>query len=560
MNQLKEWIKSFIIEESETQKTKNCDRLITEAFDFVCTLILGKEDKVILLNEQDQILRTYHHLINTSSSSFKLDMDKVTSETAYSYFDFDFTAKNNYKLLILSDDEILENEKNSLEKIASGIKEYYKRISKYEFIIGGLNSIDEGISIADENGILLFANKSCLDITGMPEEEMVGYRIDTHTQEKPILMSVIKDGKIRIDFEYHLTVQDRTIHLINSAYPIYDKDRNISGAIDVFRSIKRSRKLADDLAGHHAIYSFENIIGESKSLRTAKSEAKAFSNSDKSIMLQGESGVGKELFAQSIHNHSYRVGEPFVAINCANLPSELIDSELFGYEDGAFTGARKQGKQGKFELANGGSVFLDEIGELPIQLQAKLLRVLETKEISRIGSNKKMKINIRIIAATNRDLDKMVKEGLFRMDLLYRLRVLEVVIPPLKNRQGDITLLAEHFLDKISYDLNLSRKTLTREATKLFHQYPWPGNIRELENVISRAVYLSKGDEIDSLILIKCGLDIDQKVMKNSEDLTTVTKKHFISTYRECGENKKKTAELLGISRPTVYRLLKKYM
>lgn len=462
-------------------------------------------------------------------------------------------------LVMVSDAAFSPAQIRLLERWQAGMERLLKRLFYYEDILDGLNAIDEGVSLVDRDGVMVFANQSCFDITQTTPEVLMGVPIDKYTMEKPVLMSVLADGKSRIDFEYYLTFMGRTIHLINSAYPVYDEQHRIKGAIDVYRNIKRSRKLADDLAGYHAIYTFENLIGDSMKVKRAIREAMAFSNSDKSMLIQGESGVGKELFAQSVHNYSTRSDAPFVALNCANLPSELIDSELFGYEEGAFTGAKKQGKQGKFELARGGTIFLDEIGELPIQLQAKLLRVLETKEISRIGSNKKTRVDIRVIAATNQDLDGMVKEGRFRADLLYRLRVLHVIIPPLRERGSDIALLAEHFLKKICKDLNFSPKTISKEALDCMMHYPWPGNIRELENVMYRAAYLSLEDVISNAMLKQCGVNCAESRIEKSEDFQEVTRVLFLKTLTQNRGNKKKTAEQLGISRPTVYRLIKKY-
>lgn len=540
-------------------------RAAAEAFALTAELLDQQSDAVLILfDDQWRVIAV--SLTGTGLVGRKMDMDgllKADGKESINFLELDpdhDTSPASGMVLALFTSTPFDNfHKDRLERWRRGITESIRRFLRYEEILDGLDSIDEGLSMVDQNGILLFANQSCYDITGSNPEEMLHYPIYKYTREKPVLMYVLADGKYRIDFEYYLTFKNKTIHLINSAYPIYDESGAVKGAIDVFRNIRRSRKLADDLAGYHAIYSFDSIIGEDHKLKQVISDAMAFANSDKSILIQGESGVGKELFAQSIHNFSRRSDAPFVALNCANLPSELIDSELFGYEEGAFTGARKQGKQGKFELAKGGTVFLDEIGELPIQLQAKLLRVLETKEISRIGSNKKTWVDIRVVAATNQDLDRMVLEGRFRADLLYRLRVLYIIVPALRERKSDIVLLAKYFLNKISEDLNLSKKELTPEALELLDYYSWPGNIRELENIMYRAAYLTPGDAIDAKTLAQCGVHHNKREQVKNVAIEEVTRNHFINVLKRNSGNKKKTAEQLGISRPTVYRLIKKF-
>lgn len=540
-------------------------RALKQAFSLVSDLLGPEEEEIMLLVD------VQGHVVTASLGKTELENKQIDCSALLA------AAQNSQGVLLnllppcndlsstpltlamVRDIPLEDRHRSRMALWQKGIEDAYTRFQRYESILDGLDAIDEGISMVDRNGIVVYANQSCYDITESSPEEMLLYPMDKYTREKPVLISVLADGKSRIDFEYHLTFKEKTIHLINSAYPIHSQDGTVNGAIDVFRNIRRSRKLADDLAGYHAIYSFDSLIGEYPKLKQAISNAKTFANSDKSILIQGESGVGKELFAQSIHNFSHRSDAPFVALNCANLPSELIDSELFGYEEGAFTGARKQGKQGKFELAKGGTIFLDEIGELPIQLQAKLLRVLETKEISRIGSNRKIWVDIRILAATNQDLDGMVREGRFRADLLYRLRVLHITVPALRERQADIALLSNHFLDKIAYDLNLSRKTLLPEALALLNAYNWPGNIREFENVMYRAAYLCEGDQVDVKTLLYCGIRQSKDPPAKTAPFKEVARDHFLQTLNRNHGNKKLTAEQLGISRPTVYRLIRKF-
>jgi transcriptional regulator with PAS, ATPase and Fis domain len=287
--------------------------------------------------------------------------------------------------------------------------------------------------------------------------------------------------------------------------------------------------------------------------------AKEFSNINKNTLLEGESGTGKDLFSQSIHNFSDRKAGPFVAINCANYPIDLFDSELFGYDEGAFTGAKKGGKSGKFELADGGTLFLDEIGEMPMQLQAKLLRAIETKEITRLGSNKTITIDVRIIAATNRNLETMVEKKQFREDLYYRLKILYLKIPPLRERREDIEELCEHFIKQINPEMENPVTGLSYESLELIRAYDWPGNIRQLENMLSIAMFMSGGGILEKSHLMQAGLECGQKHFQKTKRLEDSSMEILQHALEKNGYNIKQTSEVLGISRNTIYRKMKKY-
>ncbi len=265
--------------------------------------------------------------------------------------------------------------------------------------------------------------------------------------------------------------------------------------MEITRSRQQDVKTARKIVGLSADYTFDDIIGSSRKMQQQIHVAKEYAKSSFSVLITGESGVGKELFAQSIHNYSPRRKGPFIAINCANFPENLIESELFGYVAGAFTGASKNGNIGKFELANHGTLFLDEIGELPYHFQSKLLRVLETMTVTRIGSNQSLPVDVRIVAATNRDLRQMVKDGFFRDDLYFRLGVLNVDIPPLRNRKEDLLLLAEALLAQ-GKDPASSGAKIERSFQKVLEAHAWPGNVRELRNVLNRASILAGSDTI----------------------------------------------------------------
>ncbi len=433
---------------------------------------------------------------------------------------------------------------------------------KYKTLLNFLDAVQEGISAVDENGVLVFVNKACCDMLGISKEEVLHKRADSISKGKPLLMEVLEKRYAIVDREYFMEFKNKSLHLTSSAYPLLDPMGNIHGAIDIFRSIKRSRKLANHMAGKEAVFKFENICGSSKVMQDVIAKARKMAVSNETILVEGQSGCGKELFAQSIHNFSTRKDEAFIAVNCANLPSELVESELFGYEEGAFTGAQKGGRPGKFELANGGTLFLDEISEMPLHIQAKLLRAVEYKCINRIGGNRTFNLDVRIIAATNRNLEEMVKEGKFRGDLFYRLKVFYMRIPALRERENDIMELSLYFIKKFSTSMKKDIVSITDEATTLLTGYQWPGNVRELENCMARTVFLCEDGEIKREHILEAGIpEFNGKVQDDntSRRLYGLTMERVKEVYEQQHGNKKKCAELLDISRPTLYKLLKLY-
>ena len=324
------------------------------------------------------------------------------------------------------------------------------------------------------------------------------------------------------------------------------------------------RETVRQLKNNSGTLSFDDIIGDSKELSKVKKSARLFAAGNSTILLQGESGTGKEVFARAIHTESSRGAGPFVAINCAALPENLIESELFGYVEGAFTGASKGGRIGKFELADGGTLFLDEIGEIPIHLQAKLLRALQERKIQKVGGSKEINIDVRIIAATNRDLELLVKEGMFREDLYYRLSVIPIFIPSLRERKGDIRQLAEYFCNIYSKALNKDIFGLEKTTLKILSEYSWPGNIRELQNAIEYAVNISSNSYLKRTDLpekiLRGRKSITETGIAELKDLHTVEYEYIqkaIETYGNTLEGKEKAAQVLGISLATLYRKLK---
>jgi two-component system response regulator AtoC len=304
-------------------------------------------------------------------------------------------------------------------------------------------------------------------------------------------------------------------------------------------------------------YRFENIIAKSSKMQRVIEVIKVVAKSNATILITGESGTGKELVARAIHSQSHRRNKPFVAVSCAALPESLLESELFGHEKGSFTGAYAQ-KKGKFEFANGGTLFLDEVGEMSANIQVHLLRVLEEKEFTRVGGNEPIRVDVRVISATNKDLRKAIEKQEFREDLYYRLNVVNIELPPLRERKEDVPLLAEHFLHKFAMENQKEITGFSPEAMELVLDYDWPGNVRELENAIERAVILAK----DSIITIA---DLPQENLSPAysttprKNLKEVERGHIWSVLRETGENYSEAARILGISRMTLYNKAKEY-
>jgi transcriptional regulator with PAS, ATPase and Fis domain len=289
---------------------------------------------------------------------------------------------------------------------------------------------------------------------------------------------------------------------------------------------------------------------------------KNVASGDISVLIRGESGTGKELFAHSIHHLSPRSHQPFIKVNCGAIPEHLLESELFGYEEGAFTGAKRGGKKGKFLLAHGGTIFLDEIGDMPLNMQVKLLRVLQEKEVEPVGSVKPIPVNVRVIAATNRPLEKMIEEKRFREDLFYRINVIPFKIPPLRERPEDISHLTDFFLEKISKRAGKRITKLDEEVRKVFNQHSWPGNLRELENVIEAAVHLTDGETI-TIYSLPESLKGDPKILIGQLTLKEIleeTEKRIIEkTLEQFHLDKLEAARALGISKSSMYEKIKKY-
>ena len=346
----------------------------------------------------------------------------------------------------------------------------------------------------------------------------------------------------------------------------------IVGAVFTFQDVSRIQQVEKEvrrelyLKGHVAKHTFDDIITVDDTMREVIARAQRFASTDSTVLICGETGTGKELFAQSIHNASRRRNGPFVAVNCAALPESLLESELFGYEEGAFTGSRKGGKPGLFELAHGGTIFLDEIGDMSMQIQARLLRVLEQREVMRLGGDKVLPVDVRVIAATHRDLKRAVGDGTFRADLFYRLNILTIALPPLRERTCDIPALAERFIAASCRNLGIPQKRLSPGAITALVSHTWPGNVRELRNVCERLAVGVECDEIDEETVWKL-LGRDDRATESTQPEGTVTvsisgglrqieNEIMRQVLRKVGGDRTEAARLLGINRSTLWRRL----
>jgi two-component system response regulator AtoC len=326
------------------------------------------------------------------------------------------------------------------------------------------------------------------------------------------------------------------------------------------RLVEHQGLLEENISLHQRLeerYRFENIIAKSPKMQQVIEVIKVVAKSNATVLITGESGTGKELVARAIHSQSYRKDKPFVAVSCAALPESLLESELFGHEKGAFTGAHAQ-RRGKFEIANRGTLFLDEIGEMSANIQVHLLRVLEEKEFTRVGGNELIKVDVRVISATNKDMKKAVANGPFREDLYYRLNVVTIELPPLRERKEDVPLLAQHFLRKFAVENQKEITDFSPEASDFLLKYNWPGNVRELENAIERAVILAKNSYIDAADMPQENLQLVQSAPVG-KSLEEVEKEHILNILKESGGNYSKAARILGISRITLYNKAKAY-
>ncbi len=439
-----------------------------------------------------------------------------------------------------------------------------------------LDNINDVVLVIDLDTTIVYANEAYAKILGVPVAKVLGRRLDTIEPDSKTI-TALRTGKVSNNGKDYL--DSLNIDVVGSSFPLYD-GKNIIGAVSIFKNItevvqlNRELQITKGVADYlkeqleqweHLPLSFKEYVGQNSRLKETLILAAKVARTDSTVLILGESGVGKEVLARAVHNSSRRQNKPMIKVNCAAIPEALLESELFGYEEGAFTGAKKGGKLGKFELAHSGTIFLDEIGDMSLNMQAKLLRVLQEKEFERVGGTKTVKVDIRVIAATNRDLNDMIEKETFRRDLYYRLNIVPLQLTPLRERKDDLLALAKTFQDKFAREVG-HELTLSPQVVRLLQAYDWPGNIRELQNVIEHAsiVCMNGFIEIHHLPAYIIPIHEDkQRKMDNPYDVkeivSKVEKELILSALATYNNNRTNALKALGISRRAFYNKLHRY-
>lgn len=431
----------------------------------------------------------------------------------------------------------------------------------------------DAITMIDTNGSVLYWNEGAEKFYQISKHKIIGQNIAEFFHPDDLMVLRILNHPYTVNGVYHQPRPDS--HVVINASPVFDAKGGLIGAISVEQNITKLVKLNEELYQtssqfdqlenkrneEEIIHPFSSIKGHSKKLHDIIQLAAKVASTDVTVLITGESGVGKELFARAIHRSSHRKEKAFIPINCGAIPEALFESELFGYEPGAFTGAAKQGKKGKLELANGGTLFLDEVGELPVEMQVKLLRVLQDQEFYRVGGTERKIVDVRIIAATNQNLEAYIEKGLFREDLYYRLHVVSIQIPPLRERSEDILELIQLFLIEFSTKYQKPVPTLPQDVLSSFLHHEWPGNVRQLRNMIERYVILhgdASQEEKDFPVMkpIPQTKKMVQTLKKEKGDLE---KERVYEALKSTYGNKSSAAKKLGISRATLYHKIKEH-
>ncbi|WP_278573172.1 sigma-54 interaction domain-containing protein [Fusobacterium ulcerans] len=444
------------------------------------------------------------------------------------------------------------------------------KITGYAKLI--FDSLYDGILIVDKEGVVRYINPAYTRITKVEEKNIIG-RYLSEVRPGSRLTDVVKDEKMELGAHRKMGDVEYLVNMV----PIYEDGKVIGGIsllnelIDIYKLTEKlnlSKIIIQNLKEHvktlgNGKYSFDDIITVDEKSIEVKEFAKRIALADSNVLITGESGTGKELYASAIHNFSARKDFPFIPVNCASFEKNLIESELFGYEEGSFTGAKKNGKTGLFQLAQGGTLFLDEIGELEYGLQGKLLRVLQEKSIRKIGGSKEIPIDVRLICATNKNLEQMIEENTFRRDLYYRIAIMPMSIPPLREKKNDIKAIAEKFLSDLSMKYRKEVR-LNGNALKVLKEYDWPGNIRELKNIIEFTFSMAEGNEIKAEHLpinMKNNTNENENILPLSEIVREAEQnylKKVIEIYGDSVEGKKKAAKALNISLATLYNKLER--
>jgi len=424
-----------------------------------------------------------------------------------------------------------------------------------------LETAHEGIFALDQKGYVKHCNNRAATLFDTTKQGLINQHISRLMPGSPVL-KVLESGKGYTENEEIFKVEGRQHHFIVTAKPFFSGDET-DGVVVSFRDIQEAQKLVYNFSNRNIKNTVDDIIGTSEKIMVAKKQALITARSNSTVLITGESGTGKEMFAKAIHYASARADNPFVTVNCGAIPENLLESELFGYEKGAFTGASEKGKAGKFELADGGTIFLDEIGDMPLHLQVKILHVLQNMRFERVGGNRSILVDVRVIAATNKDLEKLIDSGEFREDLYYRLSVIPLSIPPLRERKDDIRMLMYHFLKKYNTFMNRSIERFSPEVEELYRNHDWPGNVRELENAVEYGTNMAFGNVIDIDAVPTRILKKDEGIMKFknldmplNEQVKIYEREIIMRKMKQHNGVKEVVAKELGLSRATLYRKL----
>ncbi|HGH7177465.1 TPA: sigma 54-interacting transcriptional regulator [Bacillus wiedmannii] len=548
------------------------DGIITYSNKLFCNMLHKKENEIIGEHISTIIPDRKNLVVNQNDSLYR------------------YECRSGNQVLIVNESRVYQNETEYgsiaiLESKGKSIQSLESIISRYE---SALHLLSECILGVNEQGIVNFLSGSYAQFLGIDDpKEAIGKHC-TEVVENTRMHIIVKTGQMEIGHIQRISNRN----IIATRIPII-KEGKIIGAIGkiMFHDIQQFKALGDQISEmesklsyyqtelqrlQEGRLSFQSIIGESAKMKEVKMMALKVSKSRSTVLIRGESGTGKELFAHAVHRASPRATGTFIRLNCAAIPRDLLEAELFGYEEGAFTGAKKGGKPGKIELADKGTLFLDEIGDMSLDMQVKLLRVLQEKEIERIGGTKIQKVDVRFIAATHRNLHEMVQGGRFREDLYYRLNVFEIDIPPLRERKEDMIHITEFLIKKLNGELGSNVLSLDERVRDIFMEHDWPGNIRELENVLERAMNVIEGMIIQVHHLPAYLRKKDLKEELNHEIFTMGQEKHEMSyllqaevesaekraitrALEKTVGNVKEAAELLGIHRASLYRKIEKY-
>jgi PAS domain S-box-containing protein len=542
--------------------------------------VVSNKNKLLGMVSQNSLLDECskgHSIKNTVEGIMDVSSAKISEydfvSTIKDEITNDMPVVNNDGVLVgvLTRTNILKN----YSKYFRGVK---KKISSAETLKSILNIAYEGVVVVDTNGIIVEFNDAYSRFIHRRPEEVIGKRVQD-VIENTRLHIIVKNGNEERGHIQRINGHDMVVHRI----PIFDENRVVGAIgmlifenvnelyhiIDILQRKKEKEKLITYEMTPQEEFHLQKIIGDSQVILKAKNVAKKAARTPSTVLITGESGTGKELFAQAIHDMSLFSEGPLVSVNCSAIPEGLLESELFGYDEGAFTDARKGGKKGKFELANNGTIFLDEIGDMPQFMQAKILRVLQDRTIEPVGGTRKRKVNVRIIAATNQNLEKMIEEGTFREDLYYRLNIIRLELPSLKERVEDIPTLMECFIEKYCNEFGFEQKSITDSAMTSLMHYGWPGNVREALNVAEMLVSMTDDNMIKpedlpkKMQLTGKTKDVYSKVKRDEQEnlkkrVVEEEVQIILNTIAKCGGNKAAAARKLGIQRSTLYSKLEK--